>query len=135
MAVVVWFFWVLLFLSYPVDALVASFQKLPQVEPDQNLVSAFAFTAFMQLSLAVFLRWLFFRFLIHEKRLRPGSWPAAAVGIVGALVIFSQIKGVEVYGFILWLQYQSWPHYLGFAIPSFICFLLVLPPWLLRRRS
>lgn len=141
MHVVVWFFWILLFFSWPLDFLVAAFQPSPEAatEPGAELNSQFvrvlAVAAVVELLLAVFFRWLFFRFLMAPHRLRPGAWTAGAVGIFGALLVFSLIKIVEISGFILWLQSHSWRHFLLFSAPSFICFLVVIPTLLFLRTA
>lgn len=135
MLVVAWLLWSLLFLSWPVDALIAALQPpRAAAEPHRHLVAVFGFISVVQLALTLFFRWLFFTFLIHPKRLRPGSWPASGVGILGMLFIYSGLKSVETYGFILLLSTHSWPHYLAFAVPAFIFFILMIPAWLLRAK-
>lgn len=135
LTLVLWAVWGLMFLSYPVIFMVVSLQPQPPNEPSWPLVKAFAVVAFLQLSLALFFRWLCFRYIISGTRLAPASLGAAGVGIFGGLVIFSQICGVGIYGFILFLQHHSWPCYLGFAVPSFLLFLFVMPALLLRFKK
>ena len=90
--------------------------------------------ALILVSLAVFFRWLFFQYLNHPKRLRPGSWKAAIAGVGGALLGYALIKSVEVFGFILWLQAPSWPHYLAFAVAGWLLSVLTIPPWLMCQQ-
>lgn len=135
LTVTLWVLWVPLFISYFLDALIGVLQKVPPTAPNDRLVTSFAVTSCLQLILAGFLRWLFFRRLIGPDRVAPGSSQAVVLGIFGALVIFAVIRCVETYGFILFLQYHSWPLYLCFSIPSLICFLLMMPPLLLRWKQ
>jgi len=136
MLVVAWVFWGGMLVSWPIDGLIAALQP-PRIvgEPARNLVTVFGLMAFIQLALTLFFRWLFFRFLIHPKRLCPGTWQASFVGIFGVLLIYSQIKSVEIYGFILWLQVHSWPHYLAFAVPSFVFLVLMIPALVIRGKA
>ena len=136
MCVTVWIFWVLLILSYPLDLFVAVFQpRKGGGVPDATFASILGVAALVLVTLAVFFRWLFFQYLIHPKRLRPGSWKAAIVGVLGALLIYALIKSVEISGFILWLQVSSWPHYLAFAVPGCLLSFLAIPPWLMRHKA
>ncbi len=136
MRVTIWIFWVLLILSYPLDWFVAVFQPRKEAgEPDPTLSSILGVAALILVSLAVLFRWLVFQYLIHPKRLRPDSWKAALAGVGGALLVYALIKSVEIFGFILWLQAPSWPHYLAFAVPGCLLSFLTIPPWLMRRKG
>lgn len=112
----------------------AGFQPRQELAgPDPKLASRLGVTSLVMIALAVFFRWLCFGFLIHPKRVRPGSWMAAVIAVVGALLVSALIKSVEISGFVLWLQSQSWPHYLAFAVPACLLSLAAIPPWLMRR--
>jgi hypothetical protein len=136
LTLILWVVWSLMFLIYPFSFLVSALQKGPPPgTANEALVKAFAVVAFLQVLLLVFFRWLFFRFFISRQRLAPNSAMASAVGIVGGLVIFSQVQSIGIYGFILFLQSHCWECYWGFVIPSFILFLLMMPALLLRWRK
>ncbi|HSJ04288.1 MAG TPA: hypothetical protein VK956_17610 [Verrucomicrobium sp.] len=134
-----WLLWVLLMGSYALDFLIAWFQdakagKSAAVPMDAYMTYMLAVMAVGGLIFAGVARWFFFHFLIQPKRSPSGTWTAAIMAMLGIFIIYAMIKAVETYGVMIWFGSRSWPHYLGFAVPSAILMFFHMPALVMTRR-
>lgn len=135
-----WLLWAFFICSYAVDLLIAWFgargapSAPPPLPPDRSFTFALSVISAGHCFVILLVRWLFLHFVIHPARAASGTWVSAFMAFFGLGTIYTLAKGIEIYGLMLWFGSESWPHYFGFAVPSFILMLVHTPLFVLTRR-